>query len=100
MNNTAANAASTTMNAGDRVPRMISAGTVVKKATGRTNVKKNWNPIEYAPIGYFPASMKARSTSVAFQIFVNQIVVVPTANQSEYKITTARSAGKTPSAYA
>src|SRR5689334_18217048 len=44
--------------------------------------------------------MKARSTSVAFQIFVNQIVVVPTANHSEYRITNANNTGATPSAYA
>ena len=37
-------------------------------------------------MGYLPASMYARNTSVAFQTLVNQMVVVATMNQSEYKI--------------
>ena len=68
-------------------------------AIGRINVSTICTPTGYAPIGYFPASSSDRSTSVAFHTFVNQIVVVPTANQSEYKITSAKKIGSTPSGY-
>tara|TARA_Y100001968_G_C19268235_1_gene672811 strand:+ start:519 stop:911 length:393 start_codon:yes stop_codon:yes gene_type:complete len=67
-------------------PKIASAGTVVRKATGRIRVKNNLRLIGYAEIGNLPADKTARRTSVAFHVLTNHILVVATKNHKEYRI--------------
>ena len=64
-------------------PKIASAGKVVKKATGKSNVKINLNITGYAVIGYLPAANNALSTSVAFHVLTNQILEAAIKNQIE-----------------